>query len=101
MRPSLITRCASVWGQLIVALYRCGRQADALNAYRRAPRTLAELGIEPGPALRVLERMILVQDPALSMWANSERRLPQYATSLVARRRHWTPSPTTFGPAAW
>jgi predicted ATPase/DNA-binding SARP family transcriptional activator len=75
-----------LWGQLMVALYRCGRQADALNAYRRAHRTLAELGLQPGPALRVVERMILVQDPALSTWANRERRVPQYATSLVARR---------------
>jgi YVTN family beta-propeller protein len=52
--------------QLMVALYRCGRQADALAAYQRARRALAaELGIEPCQALRQLERAILEQDPSL------------------------------------
>jgi len=52
--------------QLMLALYRAGRQAEALEAYRAARRTLlAELGIEPGRALHELERAILAQDPAL------------------------------------
>jgi DNA-binding SARP family transcriptional activator len=52
--------------QLMVALYRSGRQAEALDVYRDARQTLREeLGIEPGPALRELERAILQQDPAL------------------------------------
>ncbi|HET7047977.1 MAG TPA: ABC transporter substrate-binding protein [Solirubrobacteraceae bacterium] len=52
--------------QLMLALYRSGRQADALRAYRDARRVLVdELGIEPGPALRDLERGILSHDPAL------------------------------------
>jgi DNA-binding SARP family transcriptional activator len=52
--------------QLMLALYRAGRQADALEAYRAARESLVdELGIEPGPALRGLEQMILQQDPAL------------------------------------
>jgi len=52
--------------QLMVALYRAGRQAEALDAYRAARRTmLADLGIEPGRALQDLERAILAQDPAL------------------------------------
>jgi DNA-binding SARP family transcriptional activator len=56
----------SLRGQLMVALYRSGRQADALNAYQAARRTLVdELGIEPSPALQALERSILRQDPAL------------------------------------
>jgi hypothetical protein len=52
--------------QLMLPLYRAGRQADALAAYADARRTLVhELGIEPGPALKELERAILAQDPAL------------------------------------
>jgi DNA-binding SARP family transcriptional activator len=50
-------------GQLMLALYRAGRQADALEAYRRARQTLVEeLGVEPGQALRALERAILAQE---------------------------------------
>ena len=53
-------------GQLMLALYRSGRQAQALEAYQRARRALDEqLGIEPGRALRELERLILTQDESL------------------------------------
>jgi DNA-binding SARP family transcriptional activator/ABC-type branched-subunit amino acid transport system substrate-binding protein/outer membrane protein assembly factor BamB len=52
--------------QQILALYRSGRQAEALAAYAEARRRLVdELGIEPGPALRRLEQAVLEQDPAL------------------------------------
>jgi YVTN family beta-propeller protein len=55
-----------LWGQLMLSLYRSGRQASALDAYRRARQTLvSELGLEPGPALRDLERRVLSHDPAL------------------------------------
>ncbi|MER7275894.1 BTAD domain-containing putative transcriptional regulator [Dactylosporangium sp. NPDC000244] len=53
-------------GQLMLALYRMGRQADALSAFHRLRRTLREdLGIEPGPALRELESAMLRQDEGL------------------------------------
>ena len=53
--------------QLMLAHYRCDRQADALQAYQDARRALVEdLGIEPGERLRELERAILAQDPALA-----------------------------------
>jgi DNA-binding SARP family transcriptional activator len=53
--------------QQMVALYRCGRQAEALEAFQRGRETLvAELGIEPGAALRDVQRAILEQDPALA-----------------------------------
>ena len=52
--------------QLLLALYRSGRQADALAAYQNAHRVLAEeLGLVPGPGLRSLEAAILQQDPAI------------------------------------
>jgi len=57
-------------GQLMLALYRAGRQAEALEAYRAARRVLlADLGIEPGRGLRELEHAILAQEPALEVAA--------------------------------
>jgi DNA-binding SARP family transcriptional activator len=62
-------------GQLILALYRAGRQADALRVYQETRRALVdELGIEPSPALQQLERAILVQDPALEAKAPATDR---------------------------
>ena len=55
-----------LWELLILALYRSGRQAEALRAYTEIRDHLAgELGIDPGPALRDLQSRILAQDPSL------------------------------------
>ena len=54
------------WGQLMVALYRAGRQVEALQAFARAREVLVgELGIEPGPELQRLQAAILSHDPEL------------------------------------
>jgi DNA-binding SARP family transcriptional activator len=55
-------------GQLMLALYRSGRQADALEAFQQARRVLSEqLGLEPGPELRRLERAILAHEPDIEL----------------------------------
>jgi DNA-binding SARP family transcriptional activator len=61
-------------GQLMLALYGSGRQAEALEAYRQAREALVEeCGIEPGLALRQLERQILEQDPSLELQPGASR----------------------------
>ncbi|HEU4865153.1 MAG TPA: AfsR/SARP family transcriptional regulator [Actinomycetota bacterium] len=63
---------------LIVALYRCGRQAEALEAYQDARRMLdEELGLEPSPALRELEGAVLRQDPDLDAPSRVRALAPQ------------------------
>jgi predicted ATPase/DNA-binding SARP family transcriptional activator len=75
-------------GQLMLALYRSGRQADALAAYTDARATLVEeLGLEPGAALRELQRRILAHDPALMPGGRRRTDLPGALTSFVGRRR--------------
>jgi DNA-binding SARP family transcriptional activator len=56
----------TLWAELMLALYRSGRQVEALDAFDRARRILAEqLGLEPGQALKQLQSQILRQDPSL------------------------------------
>jgi DNA-binding SARP family transcriptional activator len=70
--------------QLMLALYRSDRQADALQAYQDARRTLVEeLGIEPGESLRGLERAILAQDPGLQLDAGDVPFEPEPAVETA------------------
>jgi YVTN family beta-propeller protein len=72
--------------QRMLALYRCGRQAEALQAYRDARELLvAEIGIEPGPKLRRLHEQMLNQDPALDLPPTTGR--PAAAAAVGATRR--------------
>jgi predicted ATPase/DNA-binding SARP family transcriptional activator len=75
-------------GQLMLALYRCGQQSAALECYRQTARLLAdELGIEPGPELRALERAILNQDASLAAREQVAGNLPAPPDRLIGRRR--------------
>ena len=92
--------------QLIVALYRGGRQADALTAYRDArDHLLDELGLDPGPELQALERAVLAQDPALDApiavvsAAVVQSALPVTLTSFVGRGRELTDVVDALGRA--
>jgi predicted ATPase/DNA-binding SARP family transcriptional activator len=85
----------NLWRQLMTALYRSGRQADALVAYRRARQKLVdELGIEPTVRLQQLEGAILRHEPALELIRRDpvqvtelRTNLPAPATPLVGRER--------------
>jgi predicted ATPase/DNA-binding SARP family transcriptional activator len=82
--------------QLVLALYRSGRQAEALRAYEDVRRTLSEeLGLDPGPELRGLERAVLHHDPALD-WTPppSEQTAGQSATAPAVESSVHAVAPT-------
>jgi DNA-binding SARP family transcriptional activator len=69
------------WGQLMLALYRCGRQGEALATYGRLRKHLAvELGIDPSPELGELEERILLHSPDLQLTPPPATLLPPVAT---------------------
>ncbi len=73
--------------QLMLALYRGGRQAEALAAYKQArDRLVDELGIEPGRRLKELEQAILRQDPSLEPAARKKSPVPEPAAAFKPRK---------------
>ena len=83
-------------GQLMIALYRSGRQADALRAYADARRVLAdELGLEPSTDLRRLETAILDHDPSLEAPPTVSSAAPT-ASADVVRQPAPAPAPTNL-----
>jgi DNA-binding SARP family transcriptional activator len=81
-------------GQLMLALYRCGRQADALSVYGQGRRLLQEeLGLEPGEDLRRLERAILNHDPSLESPVVAGAKRPSVAKRRRASSRTKAPLP--------
>jgi DNA-binding SARP family transcriptional activator len=98
-------------GQLMVALYRSGRQADALAAYRQARQVLAdELGIDPSPALQALELDILnqsaeLQTPSMNPETVAPPDLPSGTVTLlwagIESTAHRTDQPAATSSEAW
>ena len=93
----------TLWEQLMLALYRAGRQADALRVYQSARSNLAkDLGIEPGPALRQMEERILAQDRSLDLLSaatpsGTRNELPLQRTSFVGRERELSQATELLG----
>lgn len=86
-----------LWATLMLALYRSGRQADALRAYQLCRETLiTDLGIEPGPELRRLEAAVLAHDPSLEWRAMP----PSEPARRQPRRSSGASSPAIAAPAA-
>ena len=90
------------WALLALALYRCGRQAEALRTFQRARVALGELGLELGPELRSLEGAVSIQDHHWSSVIRAERASPTRGWSRSCSPI-WS-SPVGFGrsiPGRW
>ncbi|MFF9477126.1 BTAD domain-containing putative transcriptional regulator [Streptomyces roseolus] len=90
-------------GQLMLALYRCGRQADALSVYARVRAELVEnLGLEPGHDLRLLHQAILNQDPELilpSVPMSAQQSLPMgWSAARPVALADLSPAATVLAP---
>lgn len=90
-----------MWGQLMIGLYRSGRQSEALRAYQRCSDLLVEgLGLVPSPALRDLEQRILTQDPTLDLSALYGSASLAPSSPLGSVTSATTPSPRSSGTSA-
>ncbi len=79
-------------GQLMLALYRSGRQAEALDVYQAGRTVLSdELGLEPGVELKELQRAILAHDPALMPPVQPDAVAASSRRRLLRRRRRTEP----------
>lgn len=91
------------WAQLMIGLYRSGRQAEALREFQRARRRLIDdIGVEPGPELRELERRVLLQDPLLGTTIPlrpGPGNLTSPMTALVGREEEVTEARRRLGEA--
>src|SRR5262249_43058876 len=86
-----------LWGQFMLALYRCGRQADALATFTRLRETLVDqLGLEPSPALVRLQESILLQHPELEV-----DRAPAVDLEPAPMRLPRTPAPAGGRASTW
>jgi predicted ATPase/DNA-binding SARP family transcriptional activator len=86
-----------LWHHLMLALYRAGRQADALAAYRRAREILdQELGLDPSEELRALEQAILRHEVPLARPPEERHNLPAPLTSFIGREQELTEISSLF-----